>query len=335
MLADLKSDEAGRMMALQRLDVLDTQEEQPFEKVVALIQQVLQVPMCAVSLIDADRQWFKARRGLGVCETARDISFCTHAIQSTDPFVIRDATLDPRFANNPLVTGEPHIRSYAGIPLQTPEGYVVGTLCAIDQVPREFPDHEIGILSNFAKVIVSELELRQIASTDSLTGALSRRAWMEQANAELGRAKRYDRPLSILMIDIDRFKSINDTLGHPVGDIVIKRIAELSMRTIRDSDKLGRYGGEEFCVLLPETSPEGAMELAERLRILCFQEEIEELNGLHVSVSIGIATRQGGSDDIAALIEQADKALYEAKNGGRNCCVASCDKSEPLDCSVA
>lgn len=335
MLADMKSDEAGRMMALQRLDVLDTQEEQPFEKIVNLVQQVLKVPMCAVSLIDADRQWFKARRGLGVCETARDISFCTHAIHSTEPFVIRDATLDPRFANNPLVTDEPHIRSYAGIPLQTAEGYVVGTLCAIDRVPREFPDHEIGILTNFAQVIVSELELRQIASTDALTGALSRRAWIEQVNAELGRAKRYDRPLSILMMDIDRFKSINDTLGHPVGDIVIKRIAELSMRTIRDSDRLGRYGGEEFGVLLPETSLEDATKLANRIRVLCFQEEIEELNGLRVSVSIGITARQGGSDDIAAMIEQADKALYEAKNGGRNCCVAYFDKSEQLDCSVA
>lgn len=335
MLADLKSDEAGRMLALRRLDILDTQEERPFERIVNLVQQVLLVPICAVSLIDADRQWFKARRGLDVCETARDISFCTHAIHSTDPFVIRDATLDPRFADNPLVTGEPHIRSYAGIPLQTPEGYIVGTLCAIDRVPREFPDHEIGILSNFAKVIVGELELRQIASTDSLTGIQSRRALMAQASSELNRAKRYDHPLTILMLDIDRFKSINDTLGHTVGDIVIKRIAELLLKTIRNSDLLGRYGGEEFCVLLPETSLEESMILAERIRILCFHEDINELNGLHVSVSIGIAACKGKTDEIAAMIERADKALYEAKKGGRNCCVAYSEESDKLDRDVA
>jgi len=286
-------------------------------------------------LVDADRQWFKARRGLGVCETARDISFCTHAIQAKDPFVVRDAALDPRFANNPLVTGDPHIRSYAGIPLQTPEGYIVGTLCAIDQVPRDFPDHELAILTSFANVIVSELELRQIASTDVLTGALSRRAWMEQASLELDRARRYDRPLSVLMMDIDRFKNINDTLGHSVGDIVIKRVAELSMGIVRTADTFGRYGGEEFCVLLPETGLESAMMLADRIRIACFQEQIEELKGLYVSMSIGVTDREAMSDDIASLIERADKALYEAKNSGRNRCVASGGKHNERDSNVA
>lgn len=335
MLTKLKQDEAGRMMALKRLDVLDTQEEQPFEKIVSLVQQVLHVPMCAVSLIDTDRQWFKARRGLDVCETARDISFCTHAIQSSDPFVIRDATLDSRFADNPLVTGDPHIRSYAGIPLLTPEGYVVGTLCAIDRVPRDFPNHELTILASFANVIVSELELRQIASSDMLTGALSRRAWMEQARVELDRAQRYDRQLSVLMMDIDRFKNINDTLGHCIGDIVIKRIAELSMRIVRNVDAFGRFGGEEFCVLLPETGIADALILADRIRIACFQEKIEELKGLHVSVSIGIAERQAMHDDIASLIRRADKALYQAKGNGRNCCVPHSELRIEPDCNVA
>ena len=117
--------------------------------------------------------------------------------------------------------------------------------------------------------------------------------------------------------------------------IVIKRIAELSMRTIRESDALGRYGGEEFCILLPETSLEDATKLANRIRILCFQEEIEELNGLHVSLSIGITTHRGGSDNIATRIKQADKALYDAKSKGRNCCVAYCEKSNQRDCKVA
>jgi diguanylate cyclase (GGDEF)-like protein len=335
MLNELKQDETGRMMALKRLDVLDTQEEQPFEKIVNLVQQVLQVPICAVSLIDADRQWFKARRGLDVCETARDISFCTHAIQSRDPFVIRDATLDPRFANNPLVTDDPHIRSYAGIPLQTPEGYIVGTLCAIDRVPRDFPDHELAILASFANVIVSELELRQIASTDVLTGAMSRRAWMEQASLELDRARRYDRPLSVLMMDIDRFKNINDTLGHCVGDIVIKRIAELSMGIVRTTDTFGRYGGEEFCVLMPETGLEDALILANRIRTACFQERIEELKGLHVSLSAGVADRKSMSDEVTSLIDRADKALYQAKSNGRNCCVAFGGEQSKRDCDVA
>ena len=335
MLTDLKLDEPGRVMALERLDVLDTAEEQPFENIVNLVQQVLQVPMCAVSLIDQDRQWFKARRGLDVCETAREISFCTHAIKSKEAFVVKDATLDPRFSSNPLVVGDPHIRSYAGIPLRTPDGYNVGTLCAIDQFPRDFPEHEIEILTNFAKVIVDELELRRIASTDVLTGALSRRSWLERANSELKRAERYDRSLVIMIMDIDRFKSINDTLGHPVGDIVIQRIAKLAMDTIRETDAFGRFGGEEFCVLMPETALAPAKTLADRIRIMCFKEVIEELGGLHTSVSIGLAERHDGEVDVAGMIERADAALYEAKNSGRNRCVAYQSQLEETERVVA
>ena len=323
MLCKFNKDEDGRIRALDRLEVLDTAEEKPFEKIVTLVQQVLDVPMCAVSLIDRDRQWFKAKRGLSVDETARDISFCTHAIQGDVPFIIHDAELDTRFASNPLVTGDPHIRSYAGIPLQTPDGYNVGTLCAIDTVPRSFPAHEISILSNFAKVIVDELELRQIATSDALTGALSRRAWMEEAASELTRSERYQRPLSILIMDIDHFKTVNDTYGHLVGDIVIKRLAELAMAQIRETDALGRFGGEEFVVLMPETALKDSMKLAERLR-KCFSEsEIHKLNGARCSISIGVTERAKGEIVLEPLLDRADKALYKAKNAGRNRCVSA------------
>jgi diguanylate cyclase (GGDEF)-like protein len=323
MLCELKTDENGRIRALDRLDVLDTAEEKPFEKIVTLVQQVLHVPICAVSLIDRDRQWFKAKRGLAVDETARDISFCTHAIQAEAPFIVNNATLDKRFASNPLVTGDPNIRSYAGVPLKMADGYVVGTLCAIDTVARDFPASEIAILSNFAKVIVDELELRQIASSDSLTGALSRRAWMEKAESELKRAQRYDRPVSILIMDIDRFKTVNDTFGHLVGDIVIKQLSDLASMKIRDTDALGRYGGEEFVILMPETDLADAMKLAERIRKSFSEIEIPELDGIRSSISIGVAERAKGEVDSKAILERADGALYEAKNGGRNRCMSA------------
>jgi GGDEF domain-containing protein len=255
-------DEQGRMCALERLRVLDTAEEPPFEKIVTLVQQILQTPFCAVSLVDEQRQWFKARRGLGVRETPRDISFCTHTIQQTEPFVIRDAARDARFAANPLVTGDPHIRSYAGVPLLMPDGYQIGSLCTIDTRPREFPENEITILENFASLVVDELELRQIASTDQLTGALTRRAWLEGAAAEIKRSQRYGRPLSMAIMDIDRFKTINDTHGHLVGDVVIRSLAELCISTKRESDVFGRFGGEEFVLLMPETDAAEARNLA-------------------------------------------------------------------------
>jgi GAF domain-containing protein len=147
MLNDLKrNDEEGRLRALERLHVLDTADQEPFDKIVSLVRQILKVPMSTVSLVDRERQWFKAQRGLGFCQTARDISFCTHAIGETTPFIIRDAALDDRFSQSPLVIGEPFIRSYAGIPLMTLDGYNVGALCAMDTRPRAFPETEISIV---------------------------------------------------------------------------------------------------------------------------------------------------------------------------------------------
>jgi diguanylate cyclase (GGDEF)-like protein len=316
-------DEEGRLRALDRLAILDTTAEAPFDKIVNLVRQVLHVPMCAVSLVDRNRQWFKAQCGLGVGETARDISFCTHAIGGPAPFIVRNAVDDPRFSGNPLVIGTPFIRSYAGIPLSTRDGYNIGTLCAIDTKPRDFPDSEIAILENFAKVVVDELELRQIASSDHMTGALSRRAWTDAAQMEINRASRYGRPLSLAILDIDKFKVINDTYGHPAGDIVIKRLAALCMASIRESDLFGRFGGEEFALLMPETNLGDAERAIERIRTAFAGEPIDTGCSIGATVSIGLALLDVGETDVSALIDRADKALYQAKNAGRNCTVVA------------
>ncbi|NKB58184.1 MAG: diguanylate cyclase [Alphaproteobacteria bacterium] len=312
-------DDEGRVRALERYEVLDTDEEEPFENVVKLVQQALKVPMCAVSLLDRQRQWFKARRGLGVRETPRDISFCTHAIQQADAFIVSDAAEHPIFKGNPLVTGEPHIRAYAGIPLKTPDGYNLGSLCAIDDVPRDFQPHEISMLESFAKIVMEELELRQIASSDGLTGALTRRAWRETADTEIKRANRYGRPLSLAIMDIDKFKSVNDTYGHAAGDTVIKHLARLFMDSKRESDFFGRLGGEEFVLLMAETSDVNAQHILERLREEFSAAPIENDAGnqINCSFSAGIAELSEG-EDLDPLLARADQCLYEAKNGGRN-----------------
>ncbi len=316
---DLKlDDEEGRLRALERYAVLDTPAEAPFEKIVGLVEQVMGVPICAVSLVDRHRQWFKAKRGLDACETARDISFCTHAIKTPEPLIVRDATEDPRFAQNPLVLGPPFIRAYAGVPLRTQEGYNIGSLCAIDIKPRDFPATQIAILSSFAKLVVDELELRQIASSDHLSGALSRRAFMEQAANEAARARRYGRPLSLAVLDIDFFKKVNDTYGHAAGDVAIKRIAEASMAAIRGSDALGRIGGEEFALLMPETTADNARLFAERLRATIEGLDIDAPPKIRVTVSIGVAQFDGDAEKIEETLARADRALYAAKHAGRN-----------------
>ncbi len=165
-----------------------------------------------------------------------------------------------------------------------------------------------------------EEELLRQAHVDYLTGVYNRRHFMERAEHELSRAHRYGKPLSMLMLDIDHFKQINDRYGHKVGDTVIKAVADLSHATFRDVDILGRLGGEEFAVLLPETNPAAALDAAERLRETIANARIPLTEGLPVtfSVSIGVSSMGSAEDNIDVLLNRADKALYEAKDGGRN-----------------
>ena len=234
------TDEPARLAALKRLAVLDSAPEEPFENVVALVRTVLDVPMAAVSLLDEDRQWFKARSGVEASETPREDSFCTYTIQQCEPMIIPDATKDPRFASSPLVVGGPAIRSYAGIQLRTPDGYNIGSLCAIDVRPRDFSPADIATLTKFARIVVDELELRRIAGRDQLTGALTRRNFIERASQELERYRRYDRPASLAIVDIDHFKSINDTYGHPAGDKLLWEVCECLRAVARLNDLIGR-----------------------------------------------------------------------------------------------
>ena len=317
----LLHDDDARIAALRRLDVLDTAIEEPFEKIVMLVRTVLAVPIATVTLVDRDRQWFKAQRGLDCQETSRSVSFCTHTIQRRKPLIVEDAHLDPRFAGSPLVMGPPRIRSYAGIPLRTPDGYNVGSLCAMDTRPRRFSPADIAILSNFANIVCDELELRLIAQVDHLTGALTRRGFVEQAEREIARSRRYGRPSTLVMLDVDHFKSVNDRYGHAVGDQVLHQIAEIARATLRPSDIFGRIGGEEFAMLLPETRGDEAVVVAERLRqaIADYPMRLPHDDALHVTASLGIAALTPTTASVNAWLECVDTALYLAKSDGRNC----------------
>lgn len=152
-------DERMRIQALRDLQVLDTEEEERFDRVVRLAQGLFDVPMVAVSLIDTDRQWFKSRVGLGVRETPRSAAFCDHTIREAGPMVVTDAHDDDRFRQNPLVTGDPNIRFYAGHPIQSPGGHPVGTLCLIDTEPRDMTAEQLELLEDLAGWVEQELAL--------------------------------------------------------------------------------------------------------------------------------------------------------------------------------
>lgn len=165
-----------------------------------------------------------------------------------------------------------------------------------------------------------ESELIRQAHTDALTGASNRGYFMELAELELGRATRYDKHLSLMMIDIDFFKSINDNHGHKSGDTVLKELVEISRPILRQNDVIGRLGGEEFAILLPETDQQTAISVAERLRaaIEAYAFDVGGKVTLHISVSIGVASLTPKTANMETLLGLADKHLYEAKNSGRN-----------------
>jgi len=161
---DIPDDEDDRLAALRRLGILDSAPAESFDRVTRLAAQALKIPIVLVSLVDEQRQWFKSRVGLAAQETPRDISFCGHAVYQRKPLIVRDATLDPRFCGNPLVTGDPHVRAYIGVPISTLDGHPIGTLCAIDRKPRKFVDQEIQTLCEYAKVVEEIIHAQELAA---------------------------------------------------------------------------------------------------------------------------------------------------------------------------
>ncbi|MBV7537705.1 GAF domain-containing protein [Duganella sp. sic0402] len=149
-----------RLAVLREMLILDTPPEERFDKIVEFAAQEFAVPIALISLLDENRQWFKARVGVDVCETARDISFCGHVILQPDLFVIPDARADERFADNPLVTNPPHVIFYAGAPLRMPSGFIIGTLCIIDHEPRTLDATELAILTSLRDLLLEELANR-------------------------------------------------------------------------------------------------------------------------------------------------------------------------------
>jgi diguanylate cyclase (GGDEF)-like protein len=303
--------------------MLDTPRDQGFDRIVRLIKEIFTVDIGIVSFIDAHRQWYKSCVGLPVDEMPRHDTFCQHVVNCEEPLVVQDTTRDPRFASHPVVTGEAHVRFYAGVPLKTRDGHTVGTVCAIDRSPRSFSTRDLGILREIAGLAMDRVEVLQTAATDNLTGALNRRAFKEEASRILSLATRHQNDVACITLDIDHFKKVNDAHGHAAGDEALKLVAAACKEQLRGGDLMGRLGGEEFAILLPHVDKEGALTVAEKLRAAVAAQPVRLPDCvLTLTASFGTSNMSIVAKDIESILAQADAAMYQAKQTGRNRCVS-------------
>ena len=312
-------DEAVRLKKLHSLKLLDTAPEERFDRLTRLARRLFDVPIALVSLVDANRQWFKSGVGLDVSETPREVSFCGHAILQDQILEISDAELDERFRDNPLVTREPGIRFYAGHPLGLEDGSRLGTLCLIDTRPRVLDDEERELLRDLARMAEQEMVAVQMASMDELTLLSNRRGFKILAQHALSACDRLSRPATLLFFDLDDFKPINDRFGHAEGDSALKTFADVLRIAFRESDVIGRLGGDEFVALLTGSSHVETAAIVARLKEILDERNAMLQRGYDIRFSVGQieydARRHASIDD---LLADADASMYAHKQALRN-----------------
>jgi diguanylate cyclase (GGDEF)-like protein len=313
------ADELQRLRELERYGVIDSPSDEHFERIVELASLIFAVPITAISLVEQHRQWFLCNLGLEASETPRDQAFCAHAIAGDEVMVVPDATADPRFRSNPLVTAAPHIRFYAGAPLHSPEGHNLGTLCVIDRQPRQITVQQTRQLALLAQMVMHEIELRRQARLCPVTGLPIRQTFLTIGGHEVCRARREHLPLSLLCVDIDNLRLVNNRWGHIAGDQLLKAVVGLLRGVMREQDYAARLGDGEFALLLVGLEGPEALELAENLR-----RAVTSLPGAHshsdfqLHISCGLTTLASGDRGIEDMLRRADQALALAKGNGRN-----------------
>ena len=315
----LPFDELQRLRDLERQGVLDHPGDEHFDRLVGLTASVLDTPIALISLVDRDRQWFLAHHGLAIQETPRQMAFCAHAIAGDETLVVPDASQDSRFNTNPLVTAEPHIRFYAGAPLQSREGHNLGTLCVIDSQPRQLAPRQVTLLEELAQLVLRELELRRKLTVNPLTGLANRACFLEQSEPELRRALAGQEQLALLVLELDQFSQVRIRWGQEASDRALQDVAACLQAQHRPQDLLGQVGDQAFAILMVDVDQTAAMERAEAIRT-----GIAELGGVfrasghQLSVSGGLTLL--APDDVRPLdlLLRAERALFLAQGNGHN-----------------
>jgi len=311
---EIPPNEVARLQTLRSFDILDTPQEERFDRLTRMARRLFDVPIALVSLVDKDRQWFKSRIGLPVSETPRDISFCGHSILGEEVFIIPDASSDERFQDNPLVIDKPNIRFYAGCPLRALNGTQMGTLCIIDDKPRDFSEADLSALTDLAAMAEQELAALQLAVLDELTEISNRRGFMTLVGYAICMCVRQKISASLVFFDLDKFKLINDTYGHSEGDRALVTFAKILHKTLRESDLVARIGGDEFAALLLDTPKASALDVILRLQARLDVYNDKSPHDYQIDFSFGVVDFDPEVHaNVEALLADGDALMYECK----------------------
>jgi diguanylate cyclase (GGDEF)-like protein len=339
--APLPYDETARVEALRATQLLDSEPDELFDRIVRIVCTTLNVPVSLVSLVDSDRQWFKARCGIEGRETPRTVAFCAWTVLDDEPFVVEDATRDPRFADNPHVVGAPFVRFYAGVPLRS-GGQRIGSLCAVDYVPRTLGPQDLLVLKQLARMVEDLIELRtatldavqnlnnwggrplleggtgarlrQQFLRDPLTG-MPNRLVVEDAIARHAARAHADASALLAVVDVDNLNAVNEEHGHASGDAVLVAIARRLRHRAAPGDVAARIGGSTFLLWL-QSEEHDCAERAQALHRALNRPVQVAGRVIHGSVTMGHCRFGVDGFDAETLLIHAQAALRHAKSQG-------------------
>lgn len=325
--------ELRSILSVAQVVVSSLELDEVLDNILGSAMAIMEMPAGSIALYDEDRSELELHAHAGLSETfvakerwkVKPGGLTHHILEEGELFIVED-TAEADFFNNPLALAE-GLRSLIAVPLKI-QNKIVGVLYVDDFKPRTFPEQRLrplSILASFASMSIDNARLhertRQLACTDGLTGLYNHRQFKQIFREEMARTVRYEKPLSLVMFDVDDFKKFNDTYGHPNGDKVLVDVAQILQHALRECDLVFRYGGEEFIAILPETGIEEALVAAERARREIQDRTPDSLGsiaGHGVTVSAGVAAYPRDGGDLDTLLKATDDLLYMAKKHGKN-----------------
>ena len=343
--AAIPDDERARLEELRLMKLLNTGTEARFDRIINLAADLFDVPIAVFSLVDVNREWFKSAFGLTLTEVEREISFCAHAILEPDLLIIPDATCDPRFAGNPLVTGIPHIRFYAGAIVRGPHGKALGTLCLVDHVAREFSQNERRRLLLLADILQEEARHENAtreacrraavsAHHDPVTGLPNARLFSDRLDRALGISRHSEEALMVGLVAVKGLVDVRAVLGDAVGNAVLKACADRLRNALSDFCTIARWRQETFALLVPVISHPGEADAFLTLVYETLAEPVAvpgEGRLLQFEPVCGAAVYPDSGLDCSELLRHAALALREADGDGQvHRCVYSGEMNDSM-----